>query len=556
MNLQSRIVTVLLTVSLLPIFLMGAGAWIVFGRLLERKSLELQRTVVESHSRAIETYLSERLNALRLLTSTHSLQQITDSNLLNQRFSILLKETDGGFVDLGVIGSDGQHLAYVGPYDLMEKNYRNAEWFKQVMEEETYISDVFLGFRQVPHCIIAVKASNGGTPWILRGTINSMQFDKIVQTGVLGERGDVFIVNRQGIYQTTSKSGSVMEPSDLSDMQYVPGVHDCKISIDGQKKIQVTTWINEGKWLLVARQDAGEVHAPVNRAVAAGAVIVSIAVVLIVLTTFFATRHLTGLIDRANARREETYRAFTRSAKLASVGELATGLAHEINNPLAIISADQTNIKDILSDLPEDFRDRNDLLESVERIKRQIGRCRSITTKMLQFGRKDKSKLEPTNVTSALRETVSFLERQASVRNVELLLDLDDMVPSVMIDTVELEQVLINLINNSFQALPEGGRVQVVSRSDGSEVVIEVIDNGYGIHPKDIDRIFEPFFTTKSVGEGTGLGLSVCYGIVKSWGGTMEAESEFGKGTIMRMFIPIPSQTSHNKAKSTEVAHE
>ncbi len=543
MNLRSRIIAVLLTVSLLPILLMGISAWFVFGQLLERKSLELQNTVLKSHADAIESYLAKHLNSLQLLASTQELKQIAEQNTLNEVFTSLNESSRSAFEDLGVISADGNHLAYVGQYDLMGKNYREADWFKQVMLEGTYISDVFLGFRKAPHCIIAVKTTDGNQPWILRGTINSKQFDDLVSTGALGETGDVFIVNREGIYQTTSRSGIVLETSAFTDSHSFQGVQDRKVQVNSVEKIQVTTWIKHDNWLLVAEQDAAEVRAPVNRAIAKGALIVLIAVILIVVTTFLATRHLTNLVDKANAQREEIFRAFTRSAKLASVGELATGLAHEINNPLAIISADQTNISDIVLEMPEAGEDRIELLESVKRIKRQVERCRTITTKMLQFGRKSDSQLVLTNAAVALREIGSLLERQAKVRNVELIPDIEENLPDVMIDPLELEQVLVNLINNSLQALPEGGQVRIVGKQVGDEVLIEVIDTGNGIRPKDLQRIFEPFFTTKPVGEGTGLGLSVCYGIVKSWGGIIEAESEVGKGTTMRIKIPLSNDS-------------
>lgn len=117
--LRSRIITVLLTVSFLPLLIMGVGAWVVFGRLLEQKSLELQRMVVETHARAIESYLNERVNSLRLLASSYDLYELVNRRLLQELFTNLNRTTGGSFIDLGLIDSNGAHLAYVGPYDLM-----------------------------------------------------------------------------------------------------------------------------------------------------------------------------------------------------------------------------------------------------------------------------------------------------------------------------------------------------------------------------------------------------------------------------------------------------
>ncbi|NQU06846.1 MAG: hypothetical protein HQ568_12185 [Calditrichaeota bacterium] len=543
---RSRIVIVLLVVSLLPLCLVGVGAWVVFGRLLEQKSLEMQRSVVESHARSIEAYLVEHLHLLRLLAESNTLQEIADHNRLSNLFTDLNLSSSGGFVDIGVINNNGQHLAYVGPYELLERNYEEADWFEEVMINGVYISDVFLGYRQVPHCIFAIKTDNGDNAWIVRATINSDQFDALVRTDVLGKTGDAYIVNREGLYQTTPKFGSVLDPSLLSDIEYHRGVRDRKVYVDKSLKFQVTTWLNENRWLLVVQQDDTEVRAPIIRATTYGALIILMAVILIVITTFHATRHLTNRIDKANAQREDIYRAFMRSAKLASIGELATGLAHEINNPLAIISADQTNISDLISEIEIDVKYMDDINESLERSKKQIQRCKSITTKMLQFGRKRETELEPTDLAKSLQEIIKLLDRQASVRNVELMLDFNDDLPLVMIDPVELEQVIVNLIHNSFDAMTSGGKIILALHRNNDEVLLEVKDDGPGIPLENIERIFEPFFTTKPIGKGTGLGLSVCYGIVKSWNGYLEAENMPDKGTVMRIHLPLAKSIKYS----------
>jgi two-component system NtrC family sensor kinase len=280
--------------------------------------------------------------------------------------------------------------------------------------------------------------------------------------------------------------------------------------------------------------------APVNQAMATAVLIVLPAALLMVITAFVATTHLTRRIDLANAQRQEALGAFMRSAKLASIGELATGLAHEINNPLAIIAAEQTNLADLLAEPGLEEERRQELLRSVERSRRQVRRCAGITQKMLQFGRKEDSTRRPTDVGPRLQEIVGLLQRQAAVRNIELTLQVEDNLPQVLIDPLELEQVLVNLINNAFDALPRGGQVRVGARQEGGRIAVQVNDNGTGIAPADLERLFEPFFTTKPAGKGTGLGLSVCYGMVTSWGGKIAAASAKGRGTTLTISLPLP----------------
>jgi two-component system NtrC family sensor kinase len=549
-TLRWRIVLVLLAAALLPLALAGFGSWVVFGELLENKALDQMRTIVQSHARAIEAYLSERVSLLQLTAESSSLDQIACKERVRELLAELNRSSGGGFVDLGVIDAQGRHLAYAGPYDLQDRNYFHTDWFSEVMVKGEYISDVFLGFRQVPHCIIAIKTATGRDVWILRATINSDQFDALVATEVLGENSDAYIVNREGLYQTTPRVGALLEKAPVPPAEVHAGVRDRRVTVEGVVKIEVTTWINEDRWMLVVHQDLAAVKAPVNQAIARGAYVVLVAVLFLVVTTFLATQHLIRRIDTVTAQRDEMSRAFMRSAKLASIGELSTGLAHEINNPLATISAEQTNIADLVTEMDGGERGRM-VLEAVDRSKKQVQRCASITKKMLQFGRERESTLELTDIAPRLAEITNLLHRHASVRNVEISLDIGKDLPPVMIDPLELEQVLVNLINNSIDAIGEGGGfIQIRARRDRDQVHLEVEDNGVGIHPDDMDRIFEPFFTTKPVGRGTGLGLSVCYGIVHSWGGRITAESERGKGTTIHIFLPMRTATgSHTEMR-------
>ncbi len=539
-TLRWRIVAVLLVAALLPLFLAGFGSWVVFGELLEQKSLEVMRNLVLSHGKTIEANLKERVHLLQLAAESNSLTEISDPQRLRQLLADLNSSSNKGFVDLGVFDFEGDHVGYVGPYALRGLSYREADWFKEVMVSGAYVSDVFLGYRQVPHCIVAVKkVAADGEPWILRATINSDQFEKLVQTSELGQGSDVYILNRYGVYQTTPRGGSLLDRTlgPLTDVHL--GVREERVNIDGSEGIKATTWINDNRWLLVAQQDLAFVQATVDQAIANWTLVVAVAIALLIVTTFFATWHLTGQINKAHAEREEMSRAFIRSAKLASVGELATGLAHEINNPLAIISAEQTNIADLLSESEADTLTREQIQESLGRCETQIERCANITGKMLQFGRKRESQVEPTDITPRLLETIRLLKRRAKVRNIEIVAEIEENLPRALVDPVELEQVMVNLINNSIDAMPHGGTVTVRAVQEEGRLHLQIVDDGTGIPQEDLERVFEPFYTTKPVGQGTGLGLSVCYGIVQSWGGGMRAESEQGNGTAMHIMLRL-----------------
>jgi two-component system NtrC family sensor kinase len=534
--LKWRIVSALLLASLIPLLLVGAGATIVFGGLLVEKTLALHRRAVEGQAAAIEQVLSERVRALELEARGHTLALAT-AGRLQEIHAHLAASYPGAFVDLGVIDETDTQVAYVGPHDLLGKSYAGAAWVREVRVRGSFVSDVYLGHRRAPHSTVAVLRREGARSWILRATVSSEALGRLVQAAGGGRTGEAFLVNADGVLQTPSHERAVLARSDLRPRPHA-GVRDERVPGARGAVLQVTTWLNGGRWALVVRQDEAEVREPVRRALLHGTVVVSVAVLLSVLVTVWATAHLTGRIDRANAERDRVHRDLLRSGKLASLGELATGVAHEINNPLATILAEQTNITDTLETLELAEPTRRELLESVERCKRQILRCTGITNKMLKFGRKGELDPKPVAIAPLLAEAVELLRRRASVANVELLLDVEPGLPEVVVDATELEQVIVNLVKNSLDALKGGGRITVRAEESARELALEVEDNGSGIPPEVLGRIFEPFFTTKPPGQGTGMGLAVCHGLVESWGGSLGVESRPGVGTKVTIRLP------------------
>jgi two-component system, NtrC family, sensor kinase len=539
-GLQWRIVTLLLVVSILPLAIMGIGAWLAYGNLLTEKSLDLQRAVVRNHAKSIDSFLLERLRALDLIVRANTIEQLSREESLQAVFDSVSHAYSQTFVDLGVIASDGSHVAYVGPYALKDKNYAGSPWFHSVMSEGSYVSDVFLGFREVPHCVIAVKGHAGDQVWVLRATINSDKFESLVRSEQLGAGGDAYILNADGVFQMPPKNGKVLDRSASVIPRHHNGVQDQRVSVQGRTMVRVTTWINNDRWMLVVDQSEAEVQKPVHLATMWGAMVVLLAVGLIVLTTFLATWHLTGQIDRANQERDKLSGELLRSAKLASLGEMSTGLAHEINNPLAIMMTEHTNIADVAQELTESDSIRQEILESVRRAKRQVERCGGITAKMLQFGRAGETKLQPTDIRPRVEEIIGLMSKQAQIRNVTIHTEIEPNLPKVVLDPIELQQVMVNLINNAMDAMKDKGDIYVTVRREGRQVRLSIRDNGSGIPAEQLGKVFQPFFTTKPVGKGTGLGLSVCYGIVQKWGGTIEVESEEGVGTEMMIRLAVP----------------
>ena len=225
--------------------------------------------------------------------------------------------------------------------------------------------------------------------------------------------------------------------------------------------------------------------------------------------------------------------------RLASLGTLAAGVAHEINNPLAIIkeSAGWMELllkKEELADMPR----KQDFELALSKIEKGIERAKRITLQLLGFARKDDSVLAEVNLRELLEEAVQLVSREIVNKDVEIVQEIDGSASIIWSDPYQLRQVLINLLTNAIHATGSGGKITITLKSVGKEVALTVKDTGQGIPKENLKRIFEPFFSTKSPGQGTGLGLFVTRSIIEKLGGTIEVESQLGHGTSFQIKLP------------------
>jgi two-component system NtrC family sensor kinase len=235
--------------------------------------------------------------------------------------------------------------------------------------------------------------------------------------------------------------------------------------------------------------------------------------------------------EREELLKQATRQQIGRSEQLASVGRLAAGVAHEINNPLTGVLA----FADLLREKENmDAQDREDL----ELIIRETKRAREIVKGLLDFARETPQVKTQVDINDLARQTLKLLGKRDAFQGIFLLEELAEPLPLVHGDKNQLQQVLVNLSLNACEAMPRGGTLVVATSCAKDHVVIKVSDTGCGIKKDHLDKIFEPFFTTKPVGKGTGLGLSVTYGIVQQHGGTLEVESDEGKGATFTVILP------------------
>jgi PAS domain S-box-containing protein len=239
----------------------------------------------------------------------------------------------------------------------------------------------------------------------------------------------------------------------------------------------------------------------------------------------------------------ESEQLLLQAHKMEAIGRLAAGVAHEINNPLAVINEKAGLMKDFLelSDDIEQYKDKFILL--IQGIFDNVGRCRTITHRLLGFSRRVDAAIETLDLNLIIREVIDFVEKEILYKNVEMKVTFAEDLPQIESDKGQLQQVVLNILNNAVDAVDKGGTIEVkTDAKDDSTLTVSLIDNGHGISPEILNHIFEPFFTTKEKDKGTGLGLSISYGIMKKLGGDISVESKVGEGTKFRLEIPLKAK--------------
>ncbi|MEJ8545516.1 sensor histidine kinase [Brevibacillus borstelensis] len=232
--------------------------------------------------------------------------------------------------------------------------------------------------------------------------------------------------------------------------------------------------------------------------------------------------------------------------KLAAIGLMASGIAHEINNPLGILSVYGQDLRDRLAE--EDIAtlaETGELQRYLETMDKQIARCKDITTRLLHFSRKSPTAPERVDVHQAIDDVILLISHKVRDKQVEIVKDLTAAQPFVEATAGELQQILLNLLTNGLYAVGHSGLIHIRTRAKADEILIEIDDNGVGIAAEHLPHVFDPFYTTKPIGKGTGLGLSVCYGIVKRLGGDIKMRSQPGEGTNATVVLPLAKEKEH-----------
>jgi two-component system NtrC family sensor kinase len=545
-SLTRNMVLLVMVISLTPMLLVTGIILKQFSASHHEKIYAHLGELVLKHKQNMDSFLEERLQNIRFLADSIDFDRCGQGNLVDGHLARLQRAYGPVFVDLGVVDEQGQQVAYAGPFRLEKARYADADWFKRAIESRYYTSDVFLGLRGAPHFILSVRKTCQGQKWIIRATIDFVEFNRLVEKIRIGETGFAYILNRTGQFQTKPLFDFTPD-LDIYARYFATlqrGIKEVEIQerLDGAgvKSLYVSALLKGGDWLLVYKQASSDAYSDLRNAQTVAVVLFVLGGIAIVALAFSMSGKMVRRIATSDREKEIMNRQVIETGKLASVGELAAGIAHEINNPVAIMVEEAGWLQDLMEDRA--YKTDSELKEfarALEQIRTQGKRCKEITHKLLSFARKTDSRIEDFEIGHLIEEVVSLSAQRAKYSNVEIVSHLAPRLPAISASQSELQQVFLNLINNALDAMDKtGGTLTISARQEDGQILISVSDNGPGIPKAILARIFDPFFTTKPVGSGTGLGLSICYGIIHKMGGTISVRSAVDAGTTFEIHIP------------------
>jgi len=529
-----------LLTALVPLAIMTAIKYHQDQDAIKTESRFTVSRIVSNTKRTLEYVIEERHSVLSLMSARRSYEELNSDSMLA---SILrdLNRSFGGFVDLGLIDSDGNQLYYVGPYDLKNKNYKDQAWFHEVSLRGGFVSDVFMGHRNLPHFVVAFRhEKNDADYFIMRATLDMELLNKQVFSLNLDRLTDAFIMNRSGVLQTASAyHGGVLDTVEFSISPHSRGRDVIEDYREDEKWVTMGyAHIEDTPFVLVVlrKQPLHFMSWMLRRSGLIWFLLLSVALILV--AVFYSHNRMIRYLRHSDMRRAKLLHNIEYTNKMATIGRMAAGVAHEMNNPLAIINEKAGLLKDMVY-FQDDFPQKQKASDLADVILSSVERCSRVTHRLLGFARRMDVRKEEIDVQTLVKEVVGFQKSEAAHKGIKINVHAGKGIPHIVSDRGQLQQVFLNILSNAMAAVSENGRVDIsISKPDIELVAVRITDNGSGISKHDLAHIFEPFYSTK--GEfGTGLGLSITRDIVRRLGGTIDVESQVGEGTTFMVVLPI-----------------
>ncbi|MFQ6084205.1 MAG: cache domain-containing protein [Candidatus Aminicenantia bacterium] len=559
--LKRNFIILFLALSLIPLFTVSLISYFSFKNSLhntisthlfeiaKNKGIALQKWLFERHADA-EVFA----RSPTVVESVVAIKNLKNNLITKEKYSSiakkylqLVKNRYDCYDEIFILDKNGQMLITT---EKMENIEVNRDYFREALNGRTFNSNIYLSpLTHRPTMVVSTPIRNSKEEIIgvLVERIKLDAINKLMKDIEIGKTGESYLINKQGYFLTESKFESGYT---LKKKISTKGTQECKegrsgvgeyIDYRGKKVLGAYFWIPEMEWSLMVEQDSSEAFQKIQHLRNIIFVIGLITIIVIVASTLLVSGKIVKILKRYDQEFKEQQQQVMKSEKLAAMGQLAASVAHEINNPLGGISNCLKLISTKINKPNPKPKDLKDSIKYLRTSEQELNRCIGIVRNFLVFSRRPKLKSALTNINTVILELIALIAPQATVQNIKISKELESDLPQLMADAQQLHQALMNIILNSLEAMPQGGKLKIRSGYDQRDeaIKIEITDTGYGIPEENLPYLFEPFFSSKPTGKGTGLGLSIVYEIIDEHNGSIEVESEINKGTTFIIKLPI-----------------
>jgi two-component system, NtrC family, sensor kinase len=550
-QLKKKLIFGLLLGFLLPGVLLSAYFHYQFSHTLKKSAMLNLAAVAESQKNTIDLYLQERVANIYSLLRDETFSYDPGLGRMDAYLRHLQQFSDG-FTDIGMYDKEGVLVGYAGPHHhLVGKTFSSFSWYSQLLgESRNYVaSDIHTGFGTHPHFTIATRQVVDGNTVVISASLDPDKVFMFLRSISQGKEVESTLINRQGQYQVVDPGhGRYPDASNfVPPVDSASGVEE--IHSEEKPLLIAFAWLKETPWALLASQPVSVAQAGMYQArivLTVSTIVIGAAISIIIYMT------ITNLVANAQTMAEKGQQLqdmLAHASNLASIGELAASVAHEINNPLAIIMATSGVIRDMFNPEFELDHSRDALCKELEIIDNAALRAKGITRKLQDMGKSRVPCSVSCDINQLLGEVIDRLKKvEFKGKHLKLHTALAENLPPILAEPDPLKQVFGNILINAADAIVDSGSITIGSAVKEDAVHVTISDTGHGISAENLERIFHPFFTTKGGGKGVGLGLSIAASIVKYLGGTIKANSIPGTGSSFTIILPIPTPGSKKKS--------
>ena len=478
----NRVVAALLAVSFVPLMLIGGLMYVYSASALKEKTIDSLRMSVLHHKNSLDRYIMERGDSLKLVAAALAEYDSQSPEDLQNKLSVLHQRMPY-FTDIGVIDSEGRHVAYDGPYDLSQRNYKNARWFLKAAASDLYISDVYLGFRNVPHVIITIRQEMGSGWRLVRATLEASSFNELVLA--LPEKGgiDAFLVNAQGIFQTSPKiSGKVMAKSSAGVPEYFEGVR----LIIQKDRIVAETWLNTAPWMFAAQIDRNIFSKQMNRVRNVGLFIFFLGSVLIVFTVLITTNYLVNRLENIRRNLYVLNEQLKRNAHSASAIKLTGRILADLKTSLI----NTKNLVEVIdSSASRQNQSENDR-EVVDTLTSELNRNLELVGQLARLTDPidETYIISETDVSKMVGELADLLVQGLFSDSIAVETDFAPDLPLVRIERAQVRRTIQEAILTCLAAIGPGGTIRLVTSLGDKGIDLKIFVRNAKLAPILLDH--------------------------------------------------------------------